>query len=110
MKKMTDAEIEVKTLGREELRVLAAPEEQEIIKHLATLPNVINDAARAYDPAKVTKYVVDLATLYHKFYNNCRIMGEEENLMQARLSLSLAVKQVIKNILDMFKITCPESM
>lgn len=110
MKKMTEAEIEVKTLGREELRVLAAPEEQEIIKHLATLPNVINDAARAYDPAKVTKYVVDLATLYHKFYNNCRIMGEEENLMQARLSLSLAVKQVINNILDMFKITCPESM
>lgn len=110
MKKMTDAEIEVKTLGREELSVLAAPEEQEIIKHLATLPNVINDAARAYDPAKVTKYVVDLATLYHKFYNNCRIMGEEENLMQARLSLSLAVKQVIKNILNMFKITCPESM
>ena len=42
--------------------------------------------------------------------NNCRIMGEDESIMQARLSLSLAVKQVIKNILDMLKITCPESM
>ena len=78
-----------------------------MIKHLATLPNVINEAAKAYDPAKVTKYVIDLATMYHKFYNNCRIMGEDESVMQARLSLSLAVKQVIKNILDMLKITCP---
>ena len=77
---------------------------------MATLPNVINESAKAYDPAKVTKYAVDIATLYHKFYNNCRIKGEEENVMQARLSLSLAVKQVIKNILDMLKITCPESM
>ena len=48
--------------------------------------------------------------LFHKFYNSCRIKGEEEALMQARLSLSLAVKQVIANILDMLKITCPESM
>lgn len=110
LKKMNEEGIEVKSLDKAALSVLTAPEEQEMIKHLATLPNVINDAAKAYDPAKVTKYVIDLATMYHKFYNNCRIMGEDENVMQARLSLSLAVKQVIKNILDMLKITCPESM
>lgn len=110
LKKMNEEGIEVKSLDKAALSVLTAPEEQEMIKHLATLPNVINEAAKAYDPAKVTKYVIDLATMYHKFYNNCRIMGEDESVMQARLSLSLAVKQVIKNILDMFKITCPESM
>lgn len=110
LKKMNDEGIEVKSLDKATLSVLTAPEEQEMIKHLATLPNVINEAAKAYDPAKVTKYVIDLATMYHKFYNNCRIMGEDESVMQARLSLSLAVKQVIKNILDMLKITCPESM
>lgn len=110
LKKMNDEGIEVKRLDKAALSVLTAPEEQEMIKHLATLPNVINEAAKAYDPAKVTKYVIDLATMYHKFYNNCRIMGEDESIMQARLSLSLAVKQVIKNILDMLKITCPESM
>lgn len=108
--KMNEEGIEVKSLDKAALSVLTAPEEQEMIKHLATLPNVINEAAKAYDPAKVTKYVIDLATMYHKFYNNCRIMGEDESVMQARLSLSLAVKQVIKNILDMLKITCPESM
>jgi len=110
LKKMNEEGIEVKSLDKAALSVLTAPEEQEMIKHLATLPNVINEAAKAYDPAKVTKYVIDLATMYHKFYNNCRIMGEDESVMQARLSLSLAVKQVIKNILDMLKITCPESM
>lgn len=110
LKKMNEEGIEVKILDKTALSVLTAPEEQEMIKHLATLPNVINEAAKAYDPAKVTKYVIDLATMYHKFYNNCRIMGEDESVMQARLSLSLAVKQVIKNILDMLKITCPESM
>lgn len=110
LKKMNEEGIEVKSLNKAALSVLTAPEEQEMIKHLATLPNVINEAAKAYDPAKVTKYVIDLATMYHKFYNNCRIMGEDESVMQARLSLSLAVKQVIKNILDMLKITCPESM
>lgn len=110
LKKMNEEGIEVKSLDKAALGVLTAPEEQEMIKHLATLPNVINEAAKAYDPAKVTKYVIDLATMYHKFYNNCRIMGEDESVMQARLSLSLAVKQVIKNILDMLKITCPESM
>lgn len=110
LKKMNEEGIEVKSLDKAALSVLTAPEEQEMIKHLAILPNVINEAAKAYDPAKVTKYVIDLATMYHKFYNNCRIMGENESVMQARLSLSLAVKQVIKNILDMLKITCPESM
>lgn len=110
LKKMNEEGIEVKSLDKAALSVLTAPEEQEMIKHLATLPNVINESAKAYDPAKVTKYVIDLATMYHKFYNNCRIMGENESVMQARLSLSLAVKQVIKNILDMLKITCPESM
>ena len=110
LKKMNEEGIEVKSLDKAALSVLTAPEEQEMIKHLATLPNVINEAAKAYDPAKVTKYVIDLATMYHKFYNNCHIMGEDESVMQVRLSLSLAVKQVIKNILDMLKITCPESM
>lgn len=110
LKKMNEEGIEIKSLDKAALNVLTAPEEQEMIKHLATLPNVINEAAKAYDPAKVTKYVIDLATMYHKFYNNCHIMGEDESVMQARLSLSLAVKQVIKNILDMLKITCPESM
>ena len=58
----------------------------------------------------MTRYAVEIATMFHKFYSQCRVKGESEEIMQARLGLCGAVKQVIKNILDMLKITCPESM
>ncbi len=110
LRKMEEEGINISDPSFDNLKNLTLPEETEIIKYMATLPNVINESAKNYDPARITRYVIDLATMYHKFYTNCRIMGEEESVMQARLSLSLAVKQVIKNILDMLKITCPESM
>ena len=110
LRKMEEEGINISDPSFDNLKNLTLPEETEIIKYMATLPNVINESAKNYDPARITRYVIDLATMYHKFYTNCRIMGEEEPVMQARLSLSLAVKQVIKNILDMLKITCPESM
>ena len=93
-----------------ELAKLSAPEEKELIRHLSTLTDEIVIAAKNYDPAKITRYAVDLATLFHKFYNACRVNCEDEELMQARLSLCLCVKTVLKNILTMFSITVPESM
>ncbi len=93
-----------------ELAKLSAPEEKELIRHLSTLTDEITVAAKNYDPAKITRYAVDLATLFHKFYNACRVNCEDEELMQARLSLCLCVKTVLKNILTMFSITVPESM
>ena len=93
-----------------ELAKLSAPEEKELIRHLSTLTDEIIVAAKNYDPAKITRYAVDLATLFHKFYNACRVNCEDEELMQARLSLCICVKTVLKNILTMFSITVPESM
>ena len=93
-----------------ELALLNAPEEKELIRHLASLTDEIINSARNYDPAKITRYAVDLATLFHKFYNACRVNCEEEALMQARLSLCLCVKNVLANILTMFSINVPESM
>lgn len=93
-----------------ELEALREPEELELIRHLAALTDEIISAARNYDPAKITRYAVDLATLFHKFYNACRVSCDSEPLMQARLSLCLAVKNTINNILTMFKIEVPESM
>ena len=89
---------------------LTAPEERELIKFIAALPNTVNESAKAYDPARMTRYVVEIATMFHKFYSQCRVKGESEQIMQARLGLCMAVKQVIKNILDMLKIECPEQM
>lgn len=93
-----------------DLSCLDTADEQELIKFIATLPDVVNDAAKNYDPARMTRYVIELATLYHKFYNNCRIIGEADDIMQARLTLCLAVKQLIANVLTMLKITVPEKM
>ena len=93
-----------------ELVLLSAPEEKELIRHLASLTDEIIISAKNYDPATITRYAVDLATLFHKFYNACRVNCEDEALMQARLSLCLCVKNVLSNILTMFNITVPESM
>lgn len=93
-----------------ELALLNTPEEKELIRHLASLTDEIINSAKNYDPAKITRYAVDLATLFHKFYNACRVNCEEEALMQARLSLCLCVKNVLANILTMFSINVPESM
>ena len=94
----------------EELMQLTRPEEQELIRHLAALPDEIVESAQEYDPARITRYVITLANLFHKFYNACRVKGEEESLMQARLQLCRATRTAICNVLTMFKISAPEQM
>jgi len=93
------------------LDLLSGEEERELITHLSKLTGEIESAAKQYDPAKITHYVIDLATLFHKFYNAKRVMlDDDDELMQARLCLCKAVKDTIKNILTMLKIEAPESM
>jgi arginyl-tRNA synthetase len=93
------------------LDLLDSDEERELISHLSKLTDEIVSAAKQYDPAKITHYVIDLATLFHKFYNAKRVMlDDNDELMQARLCLCTAVKDTIKNILLMLKIDAPESM
>lgn len=110
IKKLKAEGIEARDCTAEELEALKAPEERELIRHLAGLTNEIVNSAKLYDPAKITRYVVDLATLFHKFYNACRVQCDDEALMQARLYLCVCVKDTIKNILEMLRITVPESM
>lgn len=86
------------------------PAELALIRHIAALPNYINEAAKDYNPSKITKYLCDLAQLFHKFYDNCKIKGEEENILQSRLSLCVATKTVFKNLLDLLKVDAPEKM
>ena len=94
----------------EELCRLNTAEERELTVHLAAYTDEIIAAARGYDPAKITHYVEELATKFHKFYNSCRVKGDDEALMQARLTLCTDTKIVIKNVLDLLKIDAPEMM
>lgn len=110
IKKLKAEGIDPRDCTEAELEMLKEPEERELIRHLASLTNEIVNSAKLYDPAKITRYVVDLATLFHKFYNACRVQCDDEALMQARLYLCVCVKDTIKNILEMLRITVPESM
>ncbi len=110
IKKATEQGIELRTPTEKELLLLSTKEEKDLIRHLSSLTDEIVSAAKLYDPAKITHYVIELATLFHKFYNAQRVMIDNEGLMQARLYLCTAVKNTIKNILSMLKITSPEVM
>ena len=110
LRKAAEEGVTLRTPTTAELEQLTAPEERELIRHLAALTDDVVTAAKTYDPAKITHYVIDLATLFHKFYNAQRVMVEDEGLMQARLYLCTAVKNTIRNVLTMLKISVPERM
>ena len=94
----------------EELELLKAPEERELTLHIAALTDEIIAAAKTYDPARITHYVEELATKFHKFYAVCRVKGADESLMQARLTLCWDTATAIKNVLTLMKINAPEKM
>ena len=110
IKKAENEGVTIRTATDDELNLLTTSEELELIRHLSGLTDEIITAAKAYDPAKITHYVIELATLFHKFYNAQRVMCDDEGLMQARLNLCISVKDTIKNILTMLKIDAPTSM
>ena len=90
--------------------VLGDPAEQALLRLLAAFPAEIAAAAEKYDPARITRYCIDVATAFHRFYNACRILDAEGAVQQSRIALCLGVRGVIHNILTMFKINAPESM
>ena len=91
--------------------LLIDPREIELIRHIASLPREIELAAKAYDPAKLTKYAIDLATLFHRFYDGCSVKNAgDTELMNARILLSIAVRQTLRNVLTILKIEQPEKM
>lgn len=111
IKKAQEQGVQLRTPNDDELALLNSKEEKDLIRHLSALTDEIVASAKAYDPAKITHYVIELATLFHKFYNAQRVMlDDNEPLMQARLYLCSAVKNTIYNILTMLKITTPEVM
>lgn len=94
-----------------DLGLLDNPREIELIRHIASLPKEINLAAKNYDPARITKYSIDLATLFHRFYDACSVKNAETpELMNARILLCLAVRQTLRNALSILNVEQPEKM
>lgn len=110
VKKLADQGIVPRKVERADLLLLTAPEELALIRRLAEFPGEIITAATKYDPAGITHYIVDIATLFHKFYASCRVLVDEQELLQARLCLCLCARTILHSALTLLKITAPESM
>jgi len=89
---------------------LAGENEHELIKQLSLLPEEIRLAARDYDPSRINRYLVELASRFHRFYNSERIKGAEPEVLSARLKLADSVRSVIAAALGILGVTAPEKM
>ena len=92
------------------LELLNTDTEQKLIKHMHRFKEDLYYSAVNFEPHKLTSYLEVLASLFHKFYTECRIIGSEKGLAEARMSLILAVKIILKNGLTILSIEAPEKM
>jgi len=92
------------------LHLLLADEEQKLIRKLHQFEEEILLAAEYFEPNRIATYLEELAASFHKFYTFCRILGTEKNLAEARISLALATKTVLKNGLSILGVSAPERM
>ena len=90
--------------------LLSTPQEREVVQQLAELPEEILRAARTLDPSRINRYVTELAARFHRFYNTCRIKGEQEDVLNARLLLADCVRSVIANCLGILGVHAPTQM
>lgn len=93
-----------------DLSKLQLPEEGEIIKILAEYPNIMIESAGALEPQRVVRYLMDLSTKLHQYYNQHRVISEDEKLTQARLVLMKVIQIVVKNGLRIMGVSAPERM
>ncbi len=94
----------------EDLKRLDSSEERDLLKKMADLPSEVIIAARLMEPHRLARYVLDLAGLFHTFYNSQRVLVDDVGLRKARLSLVRAVKQIISNVLGILGVSAPEKM
>ena len=84
--------------------------ELALLRELAEAPSVIMRAAANRAPYRLTKYLQDVAALFHQFYHQCRVVSDDKKLSEARLTLCDGTAQVIKNVLWLIGVSAPEKM
>lgn len=90
---------------------LVEPDERQLLFKLATYPDEIAAAALSMEPYRLTRYAQELATSFHQFYTNCRVLTDDQSLTHARLALIVATRTVLRNVLeDILGVTAPERM
>ena len=93
-----------------ELSLLDSEEELDLIKHLINFPVTIELCAINYEPHRLVHFLIDSATLFHKFYTVCRVITDDTKLTQARLALCEATRIILYNGCQILGIAAPEKM
>jgi arginyl-tRNA synthetase len=104
------AEKKLPAFEEADIALLKHEEEIDLIKHLLAFPHIIKSAATQFEPYHVVKYLIDLATLFHKFYTEHRVISDKLHTTQARLLLCQATQIVLSNGCSMLGINAPETM
>ena len=108
MRQVAEAGITVQ--GKGDYKLLTEPVEMDLIKKLGEYPEMLATAAKERAVQQVAHYVYDLAGLFHSAYNQCRILGVNEDLQQARLAMVMAVGHVVRHALSILGVSAPEKM
>lgn len=100
----------IKLNGKADFSLLTDPSEIALAEKIISLPDEINQVAETLEPSRLTRYVLDLAALFHSFYNSCKVNNPDKDLTQSRLALVTATRTVIRNVFEILKISAPEKM
>jgi len=105
-----DHGLDIRGLEKQDLSPLGGDEELALIKKLLVYPMVLEGAARAHEPHRVTFYLQELAGMFHPYYHKYRVIGDDTGTTMARLALCGAVKKVLNDALSILGVTAPERM
>lgn len=102
--------IELGTVEEADLSLLTHESEHELVRKLSEFPQMLEVASRLRAPYRLTAYAQDVAALFHSFYRDCRVIGDDPQLTKARLWLSEVTREVIANTLTILGVRAPERM
>lgn len=102
---LPSTEVDTVTLAQ-----LTSPEELRLIRLLGSLPDVVDEAARDFEPHKIAYYLTELAGQFHSYYNKTKVVTEDRVLTTARLYLLARIRQVLQNALGLLGVSAPERM
>jgi arginyl-tRNA synthetase len=89
---------------------LDAPAELALIRRLAELPKTVRGVVEHLAPHRLAKYARDVASDFHQFYTECKILVDDRELRVARLALCVATRDVLASVLDLMGVSAPETM
>jgi len=110
MRKGSEQDLDSGVWDDASMKRLVEPEEINLIKAMDQYPEIVEKSAVFREPHRITYYLMSLASTFHSYYNKHRVLADDPVVMQARLSLVLAVKRIIRNGLTLLGVSAPEKM